>query len=201
MRLFSGFLTLLFLRAFDQPHPPLRGPPSPSRGRLALVHRSLFSHRSKFSLGKKESLCPGQSLPPQAVPLPLLRGGFRLCIAVLKIIVQNFLSDRRAKEGVRTSLRRPLVRGAGLPKASLRGLTGREILLFSRAFGQPHPPTPRSRLRLHGALVPLPLSLGRKGKAFEAHRRFKDHRSKFSLGCKRKRRIARLFRLPLDRIG
>ena len=73
--------------------------------------------------------------PPRCVgpPSPFLRQegeGNAKCILLFLCSIQNFLSDRREKAGSCTLLRRPLVKGAGLPKASLRGLTGRRILLL-----------------------------------------------------------------------
>ena len=58
MRLFSGVLTLFFSRAFNQPHPPLRGPPSPSRGRLArrIVPNFLSDGRESEGLRTKVRL-------------------------------------------------------------------------------------------------------------------------------------------------
>ena len=95
-----------------------------------------FSNR--FTTSSPNTPLPAPPSRRVGPPSPFLRQegeGNAKCIFPFSCSIQEVLSDGRASEGLRTSLRRPLVRGAGLPKASLRGLTGREILFIPRGFG------------------------------------------------------------------
>ena len=102
---------------------------SPSkRWRLAFVHYSFFVSLSE--MGKKELYVPKQSFHRYAVPLPLHKGGLPLCRTHFLLYHPRGTLVRCKKECWRTDGRLPLVRGAGSPKARLRGLT-RVKLLFS----------------------------------------------------------------------
>ena len=96
--------------------------------------KGLRFYSDRFTTSSPNTPLPAP--PPRCVgpPSPFLRQegeGNAKCIFPFSCSIQEDLSDRRANEGLRTSLRRPLVRGAGLPEASLRGLTGRRILLLA----------------------------------------------------------------------
>ena len=107
-------------------------------GKGGTFPKGLRFYSDRFTTSSPNTPLPAP--PPRCVgpPSPFLRQegeGNAKCILPFSCSIQENLSDRRANEGLRTSLRRPLVRGAGLPKASLRGLTGSEILFIPRGFG------------------------------------------------------------------